>query len=379
MESGSAIRSILTDTIMRFIHTADWQLGLKLRFVDPEKAAQLRLLRFQTVRAIAELATLRRADFVLVAGDVLDDNGLGRDSLQQASDALRSFGDIPVLLLPGNHDAATADCALQRLELSANVQVLTKREPVRFGDALVYACPLMRRHELDDPTAWLPERQPGEGIRIAMAHGGVIDFAESADSETPNLIDASRVIAKGFDYLALGDWHGTFRFNSRSWYPGAPEATRFKESDPGAVLLVEIDSPGAEPRTERIAVAKTRWLTLEIELLQDSQIDELRLSLDRLEERSQTLLNVVIRGAISLGARDALDALLTDYAQRLAYLRTDLSRLQTQPTESDLSRLSAEGFLAEALARLRASSDSTATDAIRLMYRLQREAADAAP
>jgi len=90
-------------------------------------------------------------------------------------------------------------------------------------------------------------------------------------------------------------------------------------------------------------------------------------------------LNVVIRGAISLGARDALDALLTDYAQRLAYLRTDLSRLQTQPTESDLSRLSAEGFLAEALARLRASSDGTATDAIRLMYRLQREAADAAP
>ena len=41
MESGSAIRSVLTDTIMRFIHTADWQLGLKLRFVDPEKAAQL--------------------------------------------------------------------------------------------------------------------------------------------------------------------------------------------------------------------------------------------------------------------------------------------------------------------------------------------------
>jgi hypothetical protein len=28
---------------------------------------------------------------------------------------------------------------------------------------------------------------------------------------------------------------------------------------------------------------------------------------------------------------------------------------------------------------LRASSDGTATDAIRLMYRLQREAADAAP
>jgi DNA repair exonuclease SbcCD nuclease subunit len=363
---------------VRFIHTADWQLGLKLRYLEAEKAAQLRLLRFQTVRTIAEVAKAQRADFVLVAGDALDDNGIGRDTLQQTSDALQSYAGVPVGLLPGNHDAATPDSALLRLELPKGAQVLTKREPVRFGDTFVYPCPLMRRHEMDDPTAWLPAREAGEGIRIAMAHGGVIDFAESAESETPNLIDATRVIAKGFDYLALGDWHGTFRFNSRVWYPGAPEATRFKESEPGAVLLVEIDAPGAEPRVQRIPVTKTRWLTLDLEIVDDAQVAELQKRLDALEERSQTLLNLGIHGAISLGARDALDALLADYAQRLVYLRVDLSGLQTQATESDLTRLSAEGFMAEALSRLRKSEDVSATDAIRLMYRLQREAADAA-
>jgi len=363
---------------MRFIHTADWQLGLKLRFVDPDKAAQLRLLRFQTVRAIADLARLMQVDFVVVAGDVLDDNGLGRDSLQQASDAIRSFGQIPVVLLPGNHDAATADCALLRLELSSQVRIAVSREPLVLGDTVIYPCPLMRRHEMDDPTQWLPARQPGEGIRIAVAHGGVLDFDPSAEAETPNLIDANRVIGKGFDYLALGDWHGTFRFNSRAWYPGAPEATRFKESEPGAVLLVEIDSPGAEPRVERIPVAQTRWITRHIELLADEQIVELQSMLDGLLERSQTLVNVVISGAISLRARDALDALLVDYAQRLAHLRTDLSELQNQPTDDDLRQLSAEGFMAEALAVLRTSSDAAAQDAIRLMYRLQREAGDAA-
>jgi DNA repair exonuclease SbcCD nuclease subunit len=363
---------------VRFIHTADWQLGLKLRYLEPEKAAQLRLLRFQAVRAIAQVAKAQRADFVLVAGDVLDDNGLGRDTLQQTSDAMQGYAGIPVGLLPGNHDAATADSALLRLELPKSVQVLAKRDPIRFGDVLVYPCPLMRRHELDDPTGWLPDREPGEGIRIAVAHGGVIDFAGSAESETPNLINADRVIAKGFDYLALGDWHGTFRFNARVWYPGAPEATRFKESEPGAVLLVEIDAPGAEPHVQRIPVAKTRWLTLDMEMVEDVQVDELRNRLDALEERSQTLVNVTLHGAISLGARDALDALLTDYTERLAYLRSDLSGLQTQATESDLARLSAEGFMGEALNQLRESADDSASDAIRLMYRLQREAADAA-
>jgi DNA repair exonuclease SbcCD nuclease subunit len=364
--------------LVRFIHTADWQLGLKLRYLPAERAAQLRLLRFQTVRAIAEIAKARRADFVLVAGDVLDDNGLGRDTLQQTGDALRSYGEIPVGLLPGNHDAATADSALLRLELPNTVRVLAKREPSRFGEALVYPCPLLRRHEMDDPTGWLPAREPGDGVRIALAHGGVIDFAATADGETPNLIDAPRVIGKGFDYLALGDWHGTFRFGPRAWYPGAPEATRFKELEPGAVLLVEIDGPGTEPRVERIPVATTRWLTLGLDITADVQVEELRNRLDALDERSQTLLNLTLHGSISLGARDVLDALLADYAQRLVYLRCDLSRLQTQVTDADLARLRAEGFMAEALDRLRESPDEAALDAIRLMYRLHREAADAA-
>jgi len=333
------------------------------------------------VRAIAEVARSRRADFVLVAGDVLDDNGLGRDNLQQTADALRSYGDIPVGLLPGNHDAATTDSALMRLELPPTVRVLARREPARFGESWVYPCPLLRRHEMDDPTRWLPAREPGDGIRIAVAHGGVIDFADAAqtgDSETPNLIDATRVIAKGFDYLALGDWHGTFRFGSRAWYSGAPEATRFKESEPGAVLLVEIDGPGAEPRVERIPVAQTRWLTLEQELVDDAQVGQLRGQLDSLEERSLTLLNVKLRGAISLSARDALDALLADYAERLVYLRQDVSGLQTRATDADLVRLRAEGFMAEALDNLRESPDEQAKDAIRLLYRLNREAADEA-
>jgi hypothetical protein len=85
-----------------------------------------------------------------------------------------------------------------------------------------------------------------------------------------------------------------------------------------------------------------------------------------------------VRGSISLAARDALDALLRDYADRLAYLRQDLSDLRARTEESDLSRLRAEGLLGDALDRLRESGDESAMDAIRLLYRLHREAADAA-
>lgn len=362
---------------MRFLHTADWQLGLKLRYLSPERAAQMRLLRFQTIGLIAEEAKRQAVDFVLVAGDVLDDNALGKDALQQTADALRRFGNIPVFLLPGNHDAATEDSGLLRLELPPTARVLATRDPVQVPGGWIFPCPLRQRHEMDDPTGWLPERSREDGIQIALAHGGVIDFTQSFDKETPNLIDASAVIAKGYDYLALGDWHGLFKYGARVWYPGAHEATRFKEANPGHVLIVDIAEPGAEPQVTPVKVAQTDWISLDVEMVDDAMVGELQAKLDAIETRSQTLVELTVTGTVSMEARDALDRLIADYSERLVYLRADTDRLHAQPTDADLSAMAGEGFVAEALRELRAGSNPADADAIRLMYRLQQEVARA--
>lgn len=363
---------------MKFIHTADWQLGLKLRYLDPERAAQMRLLRFQTVEKIAELAKQRQVDFVVVAGDVLDDNALGKDALQQTSDALKSFGDVPVFLLPGNHDAATEDCALLRLNLPSNVRVLDRREPVELSGGTLYPCPLSRRHESNDPTSWLPERANDQEIRIAVAHGGIINFDDSADAETPNLINAPAVIDKGFDYLALGDWHGLLNIGARIWYSGAHEATRFKEKKPGHVLVVEIEAAGDSPRVEAVQVAQTTWESVNVKFSDDSQVKDLRERLDNMPSLSRTLLQLDLQGALSMAARDELDDILDDLGERVAYLRCRLNELHAQPTEKDMESMSAEGFIANALDDLRSQADPINEQAIRLMYRLQRKAEHAA-
>ncbi len=358
---------------MKFLHTADIQLGLKLRFVPDESGVRVRSQRFDTLRHIAGVAKEHGAQAVVVAGDFFDDNSVGPDTIQLAEDSLKTFAPIPVLILPGNHDAATEHSALKRLQGLKHVYVLVDQEPVEIEGALFYPCPLTKRHETIDPTSWLPERDPGDDrVRIAIAHGGVIEFSES--SESPNLIDADAVLAKGFDFLALGDWHGTFKFREKAWYPGTPEATRWTEKDPGNILLVDIPAGGEVANVEKVPVGRTRWVDREIAFNHDEEVDDLAGWFESLEEKSWTLVQLILSGHLSLKARAQLDKLLEENLGRLLCLRLREDKVSAAPTDEDLKDLELEGFVGTAVDLLRQDESQESQDALRLLYRFQMKA-----
>jgi DNA repair exonuclease SbcCD nuclease subunit len=353
---------------LRFLHTADWQLGLKLAFVAGDAGAVARFQRFEVVRRLAQVAKDRAVDAVVVAGDVFDDNAVGEDSLQRARDALAPFAPIPVLLLPGNHDAATPDCALARLGAGSHVHSLLNEEPFELtGLARFHPCPLRRRHERDDPSRALPKREAGDPILVAIAHGALIDFTEGLESK--NVIDWRAVLAKGYDYLALGDWHGTLSFDPRVWYAGAPEPTRFKEKRPGYALVVEIDGPGAAPRVEEIPVARTLWTERRFDLANDDGVTEVERFFTSIAEPSMTLVSASFAGHVSLGGRAQLDRLLAQARGSLMHLRIDASELHDRPSEEDLRTLAVDGFVGRAVDGLRAEATVAAEDALRLLHR----------
>lgn len=362
--------------MVRFLHTADWQLGLKLAFIEGDRGALARGERFEAVRRLATLAKERDVMAVLVAGDVFDDNAVGRDTLQRARDVLALFKPIPVLLLPGNHDAAGPDSVLRRLDAGPHVYPLLDRAPWDgVAGMRVYPCPLQRRHERDDPTRHLPPRAPEEAIRVAMAHGGLLDFDEA---ETVNRIDWRAILDKGFDYLALGDWHGTLAWGPRVWYSGTPEATRFKEKRPGHALLVEIDGPGATPRVEEVTVARTQWIERRESLDDTTSLATLASWFESLDNKSMTLVNLSLAGLISMADRARLEEMLETYRDSLMLLRVDDRELHDRPSAEDLDRLGGEGHLGRAIAHLRTpggTPDATreAEDALRLLYRFVME------
>lgn len=356
---------------MRILHTADWQLGLRLNYIDPETAARLRSQRHDTVRRMAELARERAVDLVVVAGDVFDDNGVGRGALQQTADAIEAFGDLPVVLLAGNHDAATPESALARLRplVPDNIIIPMQPEALDIAGAELLLCPLTTRHHRGDPTAWIPARAH-DRLRIVVAHGGAQQFAEGM--EDINFLRIAELLAKGVDYVALGDWHGTKQMDPRVWYSGAHEPTRFREQDPGNVLIVELQDAGTLPQVEKVAVAGTRWLRERFEFHDDADVARLAAWLQALPQKSATLLRLELTGSLSLQARDRLDQLLQDSGEALAHLRLRDQHLQVAPTDTELDALCSEpGYLSRAVQRLQALDDAQQrADALRLLYRL---------
>src|SRR5487761_1954492 len=119
--------------MIKFVHTADLQLGMIRHFLDGDAQPRYTQARFDVVRRIGELAAAEGCAFVIVGGDVFESNLLDRQTVIRSLDAMSTI-PVPVYLLPGNHDPLNAS-SIYRSETflsncPANVLVLHASEPV---------------------------------------------------------------------------------------------------------------------------------------------------------------------------------------------------------------------------------------------------------
>ena len=163
---------------MRFIHSADWQLGMTRHFLAGEAQPRYTAARRDAVAGLAAVAAESGAEFVVVAGDVFEDNQLDPRVVSQSLEAMRAIG-IPVYLLPGNHDpldaASVYTSALFTTECPANVTVLDRAgiHQVRPGLQIVAAPWRSKRPTTDLVTEVLADLPADGTVRVLVAHGGV--------------------------------------------------------------------------------------------------------------------------------------------------------------------------------------------------------------
>jgi DNA repair exonuclease SbcCD nuclease subunit len=359
---------------MRFLHTADWQLGMTRHFLAGDAQPRYSAARRDAVAGLGALAAEVGAEFVVVAGDVFEHNQLAPQVIGQSLQAMRAIG-IPVYLLPGNHDPLDASSvftsALFTAECPDNVVVLDRAgiHQVRPGLEIV-AAPWRSKAPTTDLVAdVLDDLDAGPVTRVLVAHGGV-DVLDP-DREKPSLIRLDRLeeaLARGaVHYVALGDKHSLTQVgdSGRVWYSGSPEVTNFDdvESNPGHVLVVDIDETNVVSVAAR-HVGHWRFVTLHREVDTSRDIADLDVNLDLMTEKDRTVVRLALTGSLTVTDRAALDGCLDRYARLFAWLglwerHTDLAVI---PADGEFTDLGIGGFAAAAVEELVAAARGDDTD-----------------
>ncbi|ORV16494.1 metallophosphoesterase family protein [Mycobacterium celatum] len=372
---------------MRFIHTADWQLGMTRHFLAGEAQPRYSAARRDVVAGLGALAGEVGAEFVVVAGDVFEHNQLAPQVISQSLEAMRAIG-IPVYLLPGNHDPLDASSvytsALFKAECPDNVVVLERAgvHEVRPGLQIVAAPWRSKSPTADLVAEVLDGLSADDGVaRVLVAHGGV--DALDPDPTNPALIRLAVVqdaLARGaIHYVALGDKHSVTEVGDRIWYSGSPEVTNFDdiETDPGHVLVVDVDAtdPRRAVTVDARRVGRWRFLTLRRQVDNNRDVADLDLNLDQITDKDRTVVRLALVGSLSVTDRAALDACLDRYSRLFAWLGTwdRHTDLAVVPGDGEFDDLGIGGFAAAAVDELVATArdgDDDAQAALALLLRL---------
>ncbi len=348
---------------LSFLHTADWHLGHTYWRIGP-RAAQSATWRLDAVRRIWALADEKKVDFIVVAGDVFDSDTPSATWRRHATELLADC-PAPVYLIAGNHDPCAQGSVwfhpefAGALEGLSNVHLLREAAPIETeAGALLFPCPVVKKYDRADATAWIPDSGRGETARVGLAHGGWKGYFSSGDEGALNVISDQCAQRAGLDYLALGDYHSYTPADhaaakNRTFYAGTPEIGARDNIRGGHALHVEIDGAGQAPRVEAMPVGRVKLCDLgALSWSNANDFEGFRARAEASENREDSLLRARLSGHVAPKIMRALDEWLRDCREEWLGVDVDASRLYAEPTPEDFAPLKLESLEQEVLARL---------------------------
>ena len=349
-----------------FLHAADLHIDSALRGLSRYEGAPAEEIRTATRRAaenLVELALEKRVDFVLLAGDIYD--GAWRDFstglfFSQLMGRLHE-GGVPVVLLTGNHDAASV--IARRLRLPPNVKVLDHDAPEthRLDDwnVSVHGQGFATRSVTENLAERYPPPDPGR-FNVGLLHTAAGGGAESGHAPYAPCT-AAQLAAHGYDYWALGHIHKPADLHDLSQadaapivFPGNTQGRSVRECGPRGCRVVTVDDAGGVT-AETHPLDVVRWHVAEVDVAalvadgRDDPDDFLAAAVDRLRTAKEeagwrlTAARVVFRGTTLADAElredpHALAHEVKNAAARLGGVWVEKVRVETRPPDSSRDR-----------------------------------------
>ncbi|MEI7934560.1 MAG: DNA repair exonuclease [Chlorobiaceae bacterium] len=287
---------LLTDSLrmFTFLHAADIHLDSPLKGLEEYPDAPLEQIRLAARRAfnnLVQLAIDENVAFVLLAGDLYDgdwkDYNTGIYFVSRMG-RLRDAG-IPVIMVSGNHDAASQ--ITRSLKLPDNVVLFPHRKAATHlldrYEVAIHGQSFSARSVMDDLVCDFPQADPAL-FNIGLLHTSLNGRAGHA-SYAPCTLDALK--SKGYHYWALGHIHQREEICRDPWivFSGNTQGRHIRETGPKGCTLVSVEDRHVM-KVEQRELDVLRWAVCRVDPAGCDSIDSLSdLVRDRFEEeRSKT-------------------------------------------------------------------------------------------
>lgn len=250
--------------MLKLLHTSDVQLDAPFGFLGARGEDHRKLLREAFVRIIS-LADKGDFDLVLIAGDLFDSNSPHQATVEFVATQIARL-DIPVCILPGNHDCYDERSIYRKWTFPHNARVLTERPTTLVLSNLgltVYGNPIRSKQSRVSPLEGLKPTGQTQW-HVALAHGNVV---RPDILDPPRPIRPEEIAVSCMDYVALGDWHSFADYSQgevTAYYSGAPELTGLGQTGAGYVACVELHDGGVSVRKERVGAVSTDELKINV-------------------------------------------------------------------------------------------------------------------
>jgi len=256
---------------MKFIHTSDWHIGRQFHNVsllDDQRHVLEQLVVYIEQHSV---------DALVIAGDIYDRAIPPAAAVELLDDLLTKICiemQVPVILIPGNHDSAqrlrfgSRQLSQAGLHILGDLQKVTEPVVISHADGNVafygmpYNDPETVRNLLGEPVSTYDEAHSflveqiiagkSDDVRNVLISHCFIDGAQESDSERPLSIGGSDRVSyqpcMPFDYVALGHLHSPqYKGADHIRYCGSLLKYSFSEQHhQKGVTLVEMNASGLQ-------------------------------------------------------------------------------------------------------------------------------------
>lgn len=266
---------------VRILHAADIHLDSPLRGLDgtadEQTVHELRRATAGALHNLVDLALQEQPSAVAIAGDLYDgdakDYQTGRTFVREMQRLEEA--DIPVMVIAGNHDAASV--ITRSLTPPPNVHVFSTDRPERFAledRGLVFHGQGFPDRAVDENlVANYPKRVPGL-INVGLLHTSLAGYAEH-DTYAPCSLDD--IAATEYEYMAMGHIHkrgDPFVVGSTTAaFSGNLQGRHIRETGPKGAYLVTLGE-GEQPQLEFVALDVARWEVAHVDTTDASDLSD---------------------------------------------------------------------------------------------------------